>query len=108
MPTASSYGYNQGGYGYNSYNSYPQSYAGPYSRYYNQQGYYSGPPWRGRDRHPHRGRRHREEAQGEEHAAGVPSFAGGSADMIDPQDREEGAVRHAAGHSGRSGGLRWD
>jgi len=37
-----SYGYNQGGY-------YPQSYAGQYSRYYNQQGYYSGPTWRGND-----------------------------------------------------------
>lgn len=40
-----SYGYNNG-YGYNSY---PQSYSGPYSRYYNQQGYYSGPTWRGND-----------------------------------------------------------
>ncbi len=36
-----SYGYNQG--------YYPQSYSGPYSRYYNQQGYYSGPTWRGND-----------------------------------------------------------
>ena len=37
-----SYGYNGGGY-------YPQSNAGQYSRYYNQQGYYSGPTWRGND-----------------------------------------------------------